>query len=255
MKKAISIETMFQDRDFHDRFRLAREAGFDHVEFGDWTNLDLTRVKALCRQYRLGVAGLAGAGRHALADPDQREGFLEHLSQSMAVAKDLGCPNLFLQTNGLADSDGRENPPASDFTRIAAATRALLDAAPKAERAGLVLLVKPIRLERAPASSLHTTPSAGDVVRVVNSPAVRLLYDVTQMQSMEGDVVRTLRKYRQLVGYVRVGGCPERAECSEVDLRVFRRVLAGELGYDGFVGFEFAPGADASACLEAARNF
>ncbi len=250
MKKSIGIEAMFSGGDFYGSFAKVRAAGFDYLEFGDWTGLDLTLVKELLREFRLSVSAIGGTRGHSLGIPEERGEFLEHLSQSIAVAKDLGCGHLILQSDA-----GAGRRAASDFTRVAAATRALLDAAPRAERAGTTLLLKPLGTRRDPASGLHTTPSAGDIVRVVNSPAIRLLYDVTQMQAMEGDIVRTLRKYRDLVGYVHIGGALDCPESCEVDLRVVRRVLAEELGYDGFVGFEFRPMGEAAACLEMAKAF
>lgn len=253
MKKSLSIETMFLDYSFYDRFRLVREAGFDYVEFGVWTDLDLQRIRELQSEYLLHIAGIAGDRGHALTIPDAREDFLEYLSQSVAVARYFNCPNLIITSNADAEGAGGGDPSISDFTKIAAATRALLDASKQAERAGITLLLKPIGIHPGPNASVNPTPSAGDVVRVVNSARLRLLYDVTKMRDVEGDILQTVRKYRDLIGYVHIGG--ELDGDGDIDLRWFKKVLVDELAYDGFVGFEFRTSRDMDDCLRLIHDF
>ena len=245
---------MFADRPFYERFALARAAGFDFVEFGDWTDLDFTRVTAELRANDLRLASIAGSLGHALDDPDRREDFLEFLSQSIAVAKNFACGNLIIEAGGdslLYRETG------GDFARIAAITRALMDAAEKARRSGVTLLLKPSDTHKDPHAILHTTSAAVEVVKVVNSPDLRLVYDVTQMQAMEGDIIATIRKYRDLIGYVQIGDDSYAAdlENSEINIRLFLEVLLGELGYKGIVGFLCGGGAEDATCLDILGTF
>lgn len=254
MKKSLSIQTMFADRLFYERFSLARAAGFDFVEFGDWTDLDFTRVSAELRDNGLRLASIAGSLDHPLDDPDRREDFLEFLSQSIAVAKNFGCGNLIIEPGG---EPLAFRAAGGDFTRIAAVTRALMDAAEKARRAGVTLLLKPVSTRRDPRALIHITAAAVEVVKVVNSPDLRLLYDVTQMQAMEGDIIATIRRYRDLIGYVQIGDDCHAAdlENGEINLRHFLGVLIDELGYNGIVGFLCSGGAEEEECLESLRSF
>ena len=255
MKKSLSIQTMFTDTPLLDRFALVRRAGFDYVELGDWTELDITGVNEGLARHGLTLSCMAGSRGHSLTDPEQRDDFLEFLSQSIAVAKNFGCGRLVIEShegNGTASAGKGAR---SNYTKVAAVTRVLMDAAEKARRGGLTLLLKPTSTYRNPHAFLHTTPSAGDVVRVVNSPSLLLLYDVTQMQVMEGDILSTIRKYRDFIGYVHVGGGDSLFEENEVNLELFRRVLCDELHYDGFVGFECTAEGDCERCLESIRRF
>ena len=47
-----------------------------------------------------------------------------------------------------------------------------------------------------------------DVVQGVDSPRVKLLYDIYHMQIMEGDVIRTIRDNIQHIGHFHTGGVP-----------------------------------------------
>lgn len=247
MNTSISIETMFGDLPFYDRFGKAREAGVDWVEFSGWTSLDFSRITEELRQNNLGLASIAGSDRHSLVDPGQRDDFLEFLSQSIAVAKSFDCRNLIIETG----SDGGSTPLAhasrDDFVKASAATRTLDDAARKAARAGVTLYLKPVRLGVTRTIGLESIPSSGDVVKMVNSPALRLLLD-TRQAALAGGAEAALRRFRELIGYVHIG-----ARLGPEELAGFRRTL-DEVGYGGMVGFAY-PSASDDGDAELIRGF
>ena len=59
------------------------------------------------------------------------------------------------------------------------------------------------------------------------------------MQIMEGNVLETLQKYHQFIGYIHVANVPYRCEpwIGELDLKFILKELSK--AYSGFVGFEF----------------
>ena len=89
------------------------------------------------------------------------------------------------------------------------------------------------------------------IVREVGSPRAKLLFDIYHCAIMNGDVIRRLRQYRDLLGHIHVAGVPGRAEldeCQEIHFPAVMRTLV-EIGYTGFVGQEFIPTRDANASL------
>lgn len=253
MKKAVSIQTMFTNLPFYERFAEARKAGFDLVEFGDWTQLDLGRVAEELAANNLRLSSVMGADTFDLTDPDVGEEFLEYLSQSIAVAKSFACRNLIVQSADKRGDDERGDASptdSADFSGRAAATRALMDAAKKAERAGATLFLKPMPMRGRSFSYLHTNPSAGSVVKVINSPALRLLFSITHMRTMDDDSVAALRKYKDQVGYVHVGAAAPGS--GDIDPRLVKTILEKELGYDGIIGFVLTAGENGRVWLEQA---
>ena len=90
-----------------------------------------------------------------------------------------------------------------------------------------------------------------DIIRKVNSPNVKLLFDVYHVGIMNGDVIRRLRQYHDIVGHVHTAGNPGRGElddAQEIHYPGVMRVLL-ELGYLGYVGQEFIPTRDPLAGL------
>ena len=103
MKKSLCIEMFFTDAPFEERFRLAKGAGFDYIEFWSWTDKDIPRIRDLCRRYDLGIASFSGDRRISLIDENRRKEYLKFVEESMEVAGFLGCKNLVIHSNGLGD--------------------------------------------------------------------------------------------------------------------------------------------------------
>jgi hydroxypyruvate isomerase len=76
---------------------------------------------------------------------------------------------------------------------------------------------------------------------------VKLQYDAYHMQRMEGNVVATLRDRIGSIGHIQVADSPDRGEPGSGELN-YRYILSalGELPYDGWVGLEDKPSAEAT---------
>jgi hydroxypyruvate isomerase len=92
------------------------------------------------------------------------------------------------------------------------------------------------------------------VVQAVNSPRVKLLYDIYHMQIMEGDLVRTIQENIQWLGHFHTGGVPGRHELDgsqEVQWDgVMRGIVAAK--FQGYVAHEFVPTRDPLTSLREA---
>jgi hydroxypyruvate isomerase len=85
-----------------------------------------------------------------------------------------------------------------------------------------------------------------DVVREVDSPNVKLLYDIYHMQIMEGDIIRTIRDNFKYIAHFHTGGVPGRHELDdtqELNWRAIAQAIA-DLGFQGFFAHEFVPERD-----------
>jgi hydroxypyruvate isomerase len=89
---------------------------------------------------------------------------------------------------------------------------------------------------------LDSTAEAVAIVRAVNSPHLRILYDVYHMQIMEGNVIATIEKNIEWIGHFHSAGVPGRAEHfgGELDYPVILRRIEAT-GYEGAFGLEYFP--------------
>jgi hydroxypyruvate isomerase len=94
------------------------------------------------------------------------------------------------------------------------------------------------------------------VVEEVNSPNVKLLYDIYHMQIMEGDLIATIRKNIQWIAHFHTGGVPGRHELDntqEVQWDGVMRAIA-DADFKGYVAHEFLPTRDPLTSLRAAAD-
>ncbi len=92
------------------------------------------------------------------------------------------------------------------------------------------------------------------VVQEVNSPRVKLLYDIYHMQIMEGDLIDTIRQNIQWIGHFHTGGVPGRHELDdtqEVQWDGVMRAIA-DTGFKGYLAHEFVPTGDPLVSLRSA---
>jgi len=97
----------------------------------------------------------------------------------------------------------------------------------------------------------HTRWGVG-VCQRVNSPRVKLLYDIYHMQIMEGDVIRTIRDHIQHIGHFHTAGNPGRHEfddTQELNYRAICQAIA-DSGFQGVVSHEYTPTRDPLGTLE-----
>jgi hydroxypyruvate isomerase len=90
-----------------------------------------------------------------------------------------------------------------------------------------------------------------DVIKRVDSPKVKLLYDIYHMQIMEGDVIRTIRENIQYIAHFHTGGVPGRHELDdtqELNWRTVTKAIA-DLNFQGFMAHEFVPTRDPMTSL------
>jgi len=82
-----------------------------------------------------------------------------------------------------------------------------------------------------------------EVCKRVGSESVKILYDIYHAQIMEGDIIRTIRTYKDYIGHYHTGGNPGRAEIDETQELYYPAIMRAivETGYKGYVAHEFVP--------------
>ncbi len=85
------------------------------------------------------------------------------------------------------------------------------------------------------------TPFCADIVKAVGSPHVKLLYDIYHMQIMEGDIIRTIRKYKDCIAHYHTAGVPGRNEPDETQELNYRAICKAivDTGFEGYLCHEY----------------
>jgi hydroxypyruvate isomerase len=93
-----------------------------------------------------------------------------------------------------------------------------------------------------------------EVCKRVNSPRIKLLYDIYHMQIMEGDVIHTIKDNIKWLGHFHTGGVPGRHEIDDSQELNYRAVAKAivEAGFTGWLAHEYNNPKDPRKALEEA---
>ena len=170
-------------------------------------------------------------------DPANHALLLGELTTAIPLAADAHVPSLIAMFgNRVAGID--------DAAAIANCIAGLAKIAPLAEKHGVNVCVELLnsKVDHAGYQGDRTAFGAA-VTKGVNSPRVKLLYDIYHMQIMEGDVIRTIRDNINSIGHFHTGGVPGRHEINgsqELNYRAIATAIA-DLNFPGYVAHEFVP--------------
>jgi hydroxypyruvate isomerase len=82
-----------------------------------------------------------------------------------------------------------------------------------------------------------------DMIRKVDSPNMKLLFDIYHVQIMDGDVIRRIGQLKDVTAHYHTAGVPGRGELDDTQElnypAIMRAILA--TGYEGYVAQEFIP--------------
>jgi hydroxypyruvate isomerase len=233
-------------------FQAAQRMGYAATEF--WSRPD--DFEDLCAAANAAGLRVASFSGHAsltdgLNKPSNHDRIEAELIENIALAQRHGIA-------GLICFSGNTNPGQSDEDARLAVADGLRRVAPYAERAGVNLNLELLnsKIDHAGYQCDHTAWGV-DVVKRVNSPNVKLLYDIYHMQIMEGDVIRTIRENIAHIGHFHTAGNPGRHEfdnvndAQELNYRGICTAIAAT-GYAFYIGHEFFPRGDWLPALQAA---
>ncbi len=223
-----------------DRCREAARlgcVGYDLIGPKDWPTL---------KKYGL-IPTMAPTGgvtmENGIIHKETHEKFLALLGPAIDECAAAGCPNIITvggQRKGMPDAEGADN--AVEFlNRIKS----------RAEDKGVTICIEVM-------NSILQDPGLGrkdqmcdhmawavNVVQRVNSPRVKILYDIYHAQIMDGDICRHIQENFQWIAHFHTGGVPGRHEIDdtqELNYRFIAKTIA-DLGYSGYIAHEFRPSA------------
>lgn len=213
--------------------------GFDLIGPDDWPLLKKHGlVPTMC------PGPYAGTIADGIVQQENHDRLVKSTLAVLDLAAEGGCPNVIALAGprkGMSDADGADNCVAF-FEGVKA----------HAENKGVTICLELLnsKVNHPDYICDHTAWGVG-VMKRVNSPRVKLLYDIYHMQIMEGDVVRTVRENIAYIGHFHTGGNPGRHEIDgtqELNYRFVAQAIA-DTGFAGVMAHEYTPVRDALQSL------
>ncbi|HTB19662.1 MAG TPA: TIM barrel protein [Bryobacteraceae bacterium] len=214
--------------------------GMDLVAPEDWP---------VCRKYGITPCMVQGAGTFTQGwnDKASHDKLEEQARASIVRAAEAKVPNvitLFGVRRTLSEQEGIDNC-VTGLNRVKKF----------AEDHGVTLCIELLnsKVDHKDYQGDHTSYGVA-VMKGVDSPRVKLLYDAYHMQIMEGDLIRTIRDNIQYIAHFHVAGVPGRHEIDdtqEVQWRAVAKAIA-DFNFPGYIAHEFVPTRDPLTSLKQA---
>jgi hydroxypyruvate isomerase len=237
-----NISMLFKEVEFPERFEAAAQAGFKAVEIQFPYGWSKRQLGEIARHAGVEVvlinipAGDPEKGDRGLGCLPGRVGeFREGVAKAIEYSKALGCRQMNclagVAPSGVKDAKLRKTYVAN-----------LGYAAGELARHGMTLLVEPINTRTIPGFYLNKSAQALALMDEVGAANLKLQYDLFHMHIMGDDLAGAIAANLARIGHMQVADVPGRHEpgTGEIDFPPLFDLI-DRLGYQGWIGAEYAP--------------
>lgn len=231
----LNVETWWRDRSLAARFDAAAKAGFTQAEM--WGLDDSARAPAHLKKTAndagveivhctVNVPNFANTSASKVYEAAQKS-----LDQIQTLGAQYATIVAHANVDGMSKSD-----------MLATYQERLQEITPLFEAAGVMGLVEPFNPYNHPGHFMYGASDAVDICRNIDSPSIKLNWDLFHMQRAEGNVVYELEQGIDQCGYLQIADSPHRREPGTGEMNyAFILSQAMSLGYSGPIGLECFP--------------
>jgi hydroxypyruvate isomerase len=225
--------------DIEKTCRAARYLGCKSIELID------SRYWPVLRNYGL-ISALHGSHRFdkGMNNPQYHVMCLEKLRESIDKCSEYGFPNVITFTGlreDIPDDVGIENC-VTGYKKIIS----------HAEKKKVTLCLEilnsrvAIDMKGQPGYQGDHVDYCIEIIKKVGSPRLKLLFDIYNVQIMDGDIIARIRQYKDYIGHYQTAGVPGRNEIDDKQEINYKAIMEAIVrsGYAGYVGHEFIPTRD-----------
>jgi len=234
MKFSLCLEPVFPEVEIYERVQFAAECGLDAIELWDPSVYDAKKLAIAAQKYDLPVAvcGVCDSWTYRLNGP--YEIVKKSIEKTVQYGKDLGC-STFIGLSGELECkvDSQKSILIENLKRLS----------DYCEKQNVVLLVEALNsLYDHKGYYLDSSYVGFEIIKAVNSPFIKLLYDCYHMQIMEGNLINSIKTNVGFIGHFHSAGVPGRHELHLGETNYPYVIKAAEeAGYEQYFGFEYWP--------------
>ena len=229
---------------YAEKIRAAAALGYKAIEPLGWFGQDLQAARAASEETGCWISGIIVQSAdkavsdlmkwtHGIVYEDAKDAFVQAMQETVEAAQALGCTTIVV-------TSGNERPGVSREIQHENIVKALKAVLPVIKGEDVQIVLEPLNvLVNHKGYYLTSTEEGAQIVKEVNSPQVRLLYDVYHQQITEGNLIDTIHRYIDVIGHFHTGDVPGRKEpgTGEINYKNVFKAIA-ETGYSGYVVFE-----------------
>jgi len=237
-----NLTLLFNEVEFLERFRAARDAGFKGVEYlFPYTHRKQDLAERLQANgltqvlHNLPAGDWAGGERGIACLPDRVGEFQDGVGQAIEYAQALQCRQLNCLAGIAPHGIDRERA-------LDTLVGNLRFAAIQLKAANIRLLLEACNTRDIPGFFVSCSRQALEIIDAVGSDNLFLQYDIYHMQVMEGDLAATIQGNLDRIGHMQLADNPGRHEPGSGEINYpFLFGFIDRLGYSGWIGCEYKP--------------
>jgi len=221
---------------FEERCKVLARVGFKGVDLPTPQQVPVLRANGLTPAL---MTGTGTSFQNGLIRKEMHDRFEEEFHKGIDMCAELGCPNLIAlpgERRGMSYEEGADNA-------VAILNRVKGYAEQKNVTLCMEITNSKVAADQRTDQIFNHLAWGFDVCKKVNSPRVKIVFDIYHVQISDGDVTRNLRENFDRICHIHVAGVPSRQEIDdtqELNYRFIANAIA-DLGYTGLVAHEYRP--------------
>ncbi|WP_130803323.1 hydroxypyruvate isomerase family protein [Acinetobacter ihumii] len=239
---AVNLSLIFTEVPLIERFALAQQYGFQHVEIQFPYELSIHQIKDQLEQYHLSLClinvptgDLMQGGNGLAGIPGKEIEFHQALEQAIQYATALNVPRV----NILA---GKQPEDADLLPCLNTLANNLKLACHLFTEHGIEPVFEMINGTDMPRFLIQNIAQAQEMLEAVNHPALKMQYDCYHMAMMGEDVLEGLKENIDQIGHIQFADCPGRHEPDTGNIhfpQIFQWLQHSD--YQGIIAAEYRP--------------
>jgi len=242
LKFTANLSLLFTENTLIDRFKAAKQAGFEAVEIQFPYELSAATIKNSLDEHNLklvlfnvAAADLLQGGEGLACVPEKRDQFKKAVAETVEYAKLLKPEAINVLPGRCLDSSRSEQYLETFKENLGVAIEAF-------SPLGIKTVFEAINIHDMPGFIIHSGTQMLEVLAQLNRPELLMQYDIYHMQMMGEKPEAFIAEHADKIGHIQFADCPGRGQpgTGQVDFdRIFS--VIEKSAYLGWVGAEYKP--------------
>jgi hydroxypyruvate isomerase len=237
-----NLSLLFNELDFLDRFKAAKNCGFKAVEIQFPYSFPALQIKQALLENQLNLAvfnidadDLLQGGEGLAAVPEKRECFYNAVQQCKSYAN-------ILQPEAINVLPGRCNDNQRTTEYLATFKENLIHTLDTFSPLGIKTVFEAINTKDMSNFIIHSGRQMLDVIEQINHPMLFMQYDIYHMQMMNEKIPQFINQYSHKIGHIQFADTQGRGQPGTGTIN-FQKLFTDidKSSYTGWIGAEYIP--------------
>jgi hydroxypyruvate isomerase len=248
---AANLSLLFTEVELINRFKAAKQAGFEAVEIQFPYSLNAETLKNILEEQQLKLVlfnvdanDLLQGGEGLACVPEKRDKFRQAVAQALEYAK-LLQPDAINVLPGRCFNENQKQEYLKTFKEN------LCFAVEAFAPLGIKTVFEALNSHDMPGFIIHNSQQMLDILNELSLPKLFIQYDIYHMQMMGDKPEEFIVRYADIIGHIQCADCPRRGQPGTGQIN-FERVFSAieKSSYSGWVGAEYNPVGTTSESLD-----